>query len=593
MIRSAQAIPISTILDIDRSIIYEIPKYQREYRWGNEDWEYLFTDLMENDEGYFLGSIICVNKSDGTFDIQRLELIDGQQRITTLSLLYASIYKMFLNKINRDDEEFITTKNNLKHRLVLKEEKGKPRVKLSIQNNNFTDYKYILNVLELYKEPKLKKPKHLGLRRIYKAYNYFFKQIENTDYDGLLRILRKINSALLVNIEVETHADAFTLFESLNNRGIPLTAMDIIKNKILCDLEKNQKRDINEAFEDWVEMINNIQDYTWQERFLRQYYNAFKYKKAINVKGITRATKSKLINIYESLIKKDSEFILDELISKSKIYNSFLEPVDLGKKNKYSEIYCELIDLMHVGAAPSYTLLLYLLSEFNNLADIKKVANFLVKYFVRRNLTDYPGTRDLDNIFIKIINNHDKNNKEVNPEFIINYLTEPDKFADEELFINKLKGDIYVDNKTIARFILSKIEECHQTKEIYTDLWGKPNNGRYEWTIEHIFPKGNNIPKSWIDMVADGDKERAKELQVEWVHKLGNLTLTAYNPNLSNLSFKKKRDRKDNKGNYVGYKNGLFLNEELENLDKWTVDNIKKRTEKLVNEALKLFDVEN
>lgn len=87
--------------------------------------------------------------------------------------------------------------------------------------------------------------------------------------------------------------------------------------------------------------------------------------------------------------------------------------------------------------------------------------------------------------------------------------------------------------------------------------------------------------------------EEAEKLQVEWVHKLGNLTLTAYNPNLSNFSFKKKRDRKDNRGNYIGYKNGLYLNRELAKKNSWTIEDIKNRTNHLVKEALNLFKIED
>ena len=130
------------------------------------------------------------------------------------------------------------------------------------------------------------------------------------------------------------------------------------------------------------------------------------------------------------------------------------------------------------------------------------------------------------------------------------------------------------------------------TKETWKDLWSKDKNNKYKWTIEHIFPEGQNIPKDWVQMIANGDEKRAKELQEKYVHKLGNLTLTAYNPNLSNLTFIEKRDRKDGRGNYIGYKNGLYLNKNLTNKTRWTVADIEERTKELVKEALNLFMVE-
>jgi hypothetical protein len=124
------------------------------------------------------------------------------------------------------------------------------------------------------------------------------------------------------------------------------------------------------------------------------------------------------------------------------------------------------------------------------------------------------------------------------------------------------------------------------------NFWEKDDKGKLIWTIEHIFPEGENIPKEWIDMVVNGNIDDAKKIQSEWVHKLGNLTLTGYNPNLSNFSFEKKRDRKDKKENYIGYKNGLYLNTNLIQKQSWIVEDIKERTDKLIEESLKLFRVD-
>jgi len=151
-------------------------------------------------------------------------------------------------------------------------------------------------------------------------------------------------------------------------------------------------------------------------------------------------------------------------------------------------------------------------------------------------------------------------------------------------------GDIYADNVAAARFILTKIEEKHQTKEIYRDFWEKDDKSRFLWTIEHVFPAGKNIPKEWIDMIAGGNGEEAKELQEKWVHKLGNLTLTAYNPNLSNFPFIKKKNRQDTKGRFIGYRNGLFLNKRITRKKYWKVEDIRDRTNHLVELALRLFN---
>ncbi|MBO8143578.1 MAG: DUF262 domain-containing protein [Thermodesulfobacterium sp.] len=589
LINSANAYTISEIFNPDSKIRYVIPKYQREYAWRREQVEELLNDLWENQEGYFLGTILCINKTTDALKGNILEIIDGQQRLTTISLLYAAIYKRY-SKMRNDDEDFNAEKVNLKNRLRVKSEKNKIKLILSTQNNNFEDYKAILNEVSIYKDPSFKKPANLGNRRLYKIYNYILKKISEMSDDEVRNLLDKINSAVIVKIEVSNYSDAYTLFESLNNRGLPLSAMDLIKNKLLSEIDRQYKMgrssiDMDDAFELWKKITENIEDYNLQERFLRQYYNAFRYDDKIKVKNFPRATKSTLIKIYEQLIEKDPEFILTELVNKSKIYNRFVLP------NPEDNFYHELLDLLHVGAAPSYTLLLYLFSKYEDTSFLKEVIRFLVKYFVRRNITDFPATRDLDRIFMNLVDACE-NNGNININFIVSYLTKPERFANIETFKNKLLGDIYTDNTTMARFILCKIEETHMTKETWKDLWIKDKSNKYVWTIEHIFPEGSNIPQDWVMMIANGNEKKAKEIQEKCAHKLGNLTLTAYNPNLSNFSFVKKRDRKDDRGNYIGYKNGLYLNKKLAEKDNWTISDIEERTKELVKEALKLFAIE-
>ena len=131
------------------------------------------------------------------------------------------------------------------------------------------------------------------------------------------------------------------------------------------------------------------------------------------------------------------------------------------------------------------------------------------------------------------------------------------------------------------------------TKETWTDLWEykqyeKSNSSVFIWTIEHIFPEGDNIPNDWVEMIAGGNRELANEYLQKYVHKLGNLTITGYNSALGNYSFEQKRDRvKDNK--FIGYKNGLEINHELAQKEKWTVDDIIERTERLVSEVTEMF----
>jgi hypothetical protein len=126
------------------------------------------------------------------------------------------------------------------------------------------------------------------------------------------------------------------------------------------------------------------------------------------------------------------------------------------------------------------------------------------------------------------------------------------------------------------------------TRETRVDLW-KIEGKQYVWTIEHIFPQGDNIPACWVDMIAGGDVELALQYRDEYAHCLGNLTISGYNSALGNKSFEDKQQRIDQKGRPVGYNNGLSLNSQLIHEDSWTVEKIEARTIELVDRILRKY----
>ena len=587
MINNANQYTISDIFSASKAIKYIIPKYQREYAWNKSNWEDLLGDLLDDDRGHFIGSIICI-KSEGidVLSTQELELVDGQQRLTTISLLFCAIYKILKNKIGKENYEI----QNLKYQLVQKSnQQSELKLELSRQNNNNDDYRSVLGEeLGIFNFDRDVRNK--GNRKIYKAYRYFCNRLEDYNEEELRGVLMKLNAMVVVKIEVNSHSDAFRLFESLNNRGIPLSAIDLIKNKILSEMERTDNN-LDASFEKWQKIILNLSDdYTIQERFLRQFYNAFKFKSEIRVERETKATKSSLIRIYQEIISRNPVFILDELMKKSEIYKELLN--ENGNNELFVKLDKELKDLINVKAAPSYTFLLYIFSlkQKKELEFYKDLINFIVKYFVRRNITDFPNTSNLDKIFIDLISGIESNEIKLEMEDIIGFISRKDRMASDKLFEERLRDDVYDINVDMARFVLTKIEETRFTREM-RDLWDRDSSGKLVWTVEHVFPEGKNIPQPWIDMIANGNKENAKQIQIECVHKFGNLTLTGYNSNLSNLDFIIKRDRVDRRGNFIGYKNGLYLNEELRNMDHWKKEDIEKRTDDLVNKVLDIFKI--
>lgn len=603
MINQVHPYKISQIFEIGSKTIYKIPKYQREYTWGVNEWNQLFDDIISNEEGYFLGSYICV--STRTMGTPELELIDGQQRFTTISILLAAIYSRLNKNREKLDEDEISTLINIKKELTYNVEKGiyKPKLLLQVQNSNLDDYLSLLYENEIISD-KIKKPNNVGNRRIYKAFKYFNKCIDeyvnenlhenNNEISLLLDLKDKFNEAIIVGIEVDSHKDAYMLFESLNNRGIPLSAVDLIKNTLISLSESSNKSD--ECYEEWKTALGYLTDeYSTQERFFRQYYNAF--REELNQPFIgdnpTKkyplaylATRTTLLDIYEKLIKNDFNTFLENLVKEAKIYSIIINNSDEDRTYKD-----KLLDLERIQGAPSYILLLYILTEQKrlNISDeqILYLVKLLITFFVRRNITDIPNTRNLNKIFMDIIENIKKMQGEEICTYIKNNLREVS--ASDELFEQKLRGNLYDENPEATRFILCSIESLHQTKEIYTDLWSRDNSNKYIWTIEHIFPEGQNIPQAWVDMIANGDKNKANEYLQNYVHTLGNLTITGYNQNLSNMSFIDKRDRVNKEGKNIGYKNGLFLNEDVVNKDNWTIDKIEKRTEKMINILINLY----
>ena len=599
MIQNTDNKPLSELFSADNKVTYQIPKYQREYVWSKWNWEALFDDIEESNGGHFLGSIICINTQKDSHKPAELELVDGQQRMTTISLFYLAIYKYLKENLPEVEDEEKKLEQQV-HLMSLRKkivQDGAVRLTPSYSNSNLDDYKWIFSQ-EIKEVKVLKKAKFLGNRRIQKAFNYFVNRLNELDeddnpkysFESVTDLLNKVNGATLVKIDVATHADAFTLFETLNNRGVPLSAIDLIKNKLLGHLEKVDPNTLlDENFERWNEIITNLTDeYKIQERFLRQFYNAYRLEKEIEVERAPKALRSNLIRIYEELINRDVHYIFDRLEDASQIYSKNIQ-YDIEEHSP--ELIKALRNLENVNGADGYMLLLYIARRFE-ISDSEKVRliQLLCNYFIRRNVTDSPPTRDLTNYFMEII-------KEANAlesysyEAIRNIILTVGKPASDALFEEKLKGDLYEENVGATRYILSTIELANsETKEIYVNFYAR-NKNLFVWTVEHIFPQGENIPDHWVDMIADGDKKLAQQIRKDYMHKLGNLTLTGYNSQLSNMSLEKKQERKNKDGKYIGFKNGLTINEEIKDVPKWTKDDIKQRTEQLVSRALEVFQL--
>lgn len=560
MIHDANAISIKNLFDK----YYEIPEYQREYSWRLENWENLFNDLNESDKDYFLGTLICIVDGDTP-----MQVVDGQQRLTTLSIFRLCIFK----KLNDEVTIFASDRSKNREFLNLESSLYDKKNKLQLQSNNKFEYEKLVDKIINNKNESFD-----NRLRIFKAYNYFEEKLNDYTIDELFNLLDKINGALVVRIEVKSDQDAFILFESINNRGMPLSPIDLIKNKIFAQLAKNKLGNIEQNNKEWQKVLDSIDDFNDQVRFLRHYYHAFQNDGKIGIKGYTKATKSNIIKIYSEHIEKDVKFIFDELIEKAKIYNQFVHP-ELLEKNKYRK---KLIDLQRLGIAPAYSLLLFLFSNFKDV-DFTNLLNLLENWFIRRHITDYPATNKLDQIFIDLISKI--NEQDYAFEIVESFLkNDKNNYQSDEKFRERLlNDDLYEINTGATRCLLTKLEKSKRTKESEVKFWETTGEKKPKliWSIEHIMPQNPDKKTDWLNI--------DEEIRKQYVHKLGNLTLTCYNSNLSNKSFNDKTSISEN-GNNIGLQSGnVKINEYLMSKIEWSIEDIKNRSEILVNEIMLLL----
>ncbi|MFF0614114.1 DUF262 domain-containing protein [Nocardia tengchongensis] len=596
MIESALQVPVYTLLSPENTTTYQVPKYQREYSWSRQQWDDLFDDLLDAagaDAAHFLGTIICVYQTNDAATDVVYELIDGQQRVTTLSLLLAAIYACLLENRADFDDDRLTDLTNLRRQLVLTEP-VRPRLRPQVQNFNHEDYLNVLARAGI--QIDAPKPRNLGNRRIMKAFKHFGARItEHAEQTGTSRVivamdmLKRVKRAVLVRLEVKSHSDAFVLFESLNNRGMPLTPIDLIKNNLLAVTDRYPgPLTTDQVFARWNGLLAELgDDYTNQERFLRQYYNAFKASLP-TVANAPVATRSRLIRIYETLIAAGLTEFLDGITAAGACYKRILGNLD------YEDVRTSLDDaiaaLSRAQGSPSHILLLFLMRRGTELGlteqGLERITRLLASFFVRRNLTGAPQTYALTTLFMDIIDRIG-NLGEVGIDEVVRESLRRVSASDEQ-FLEKLFGPIYDENADVARFILVSIAEQGTTREHRPDFWERESN-HYKWTIEHILPQGENLPTEWITMLSGADS--AHDIQQNHVHTLGNLTLTGYNSSLGNRSFDYKKDRTDGNGNYIGFRNGLRLNEDVMKADQWTDTEITERTRRLAQQALELFPI--
>ncbi len=550
------------------------------------------------------------------------EIVDGQQRITTLSLLLIAIYRQLINLgYDKNDDRVVNLRG-----IFYREDKS--TLELSMLNNDNKNYESIIKSTV----KNMEEIDGLDNRTLLaKAFNFFDNKLKEDYKDklDLLNLLKnKIHNLAFTEIVVQNYSDIYLFFEGLNNRGLALTPIDIIKNKFFYYIEEELKKEkgfelenIDEYNHEWINIISNLSEEktnkNFQIRFFSHFYNAYNnlLKHYLPNK---KASLNSLISIYEDLFKQNqiiykakgyNYVLLDLLKESSQKYYEFINP-EKAKVNM-QKLKNSLLDLKHIGFVPSYALLLY--AFYNTKYKITEndkieLTNFLVTFATIRNVTNIPPTSKLDNIVVDSIKriNDNYNLKEIKNVFLNSIRDVDDSIV--STFKKALSKDIYNNNKGAIRFILSKFqeysEENYPRERPRTNYWEREKN-KYRFTIEHIHPQ---TPKTDYDKTVN---ETERELN-ENVGRLGNLTLAdkSNNTRLGNKSFIEKRDALDEDGRPAGYKNGLWLNNTMKKevlgkyldnnyfdnddwLNKWDLKTIEAREKYLLDKLDEVFDLEN
>ena len=575
--------------------IYKIPIYQREYSWKQEHCEALVNDIEENDINYFIGSVIWVETSN--------EVIDGQQRLTSLNLLLVAIYKKLCTFQSNEDVDF--KKSSLKRMIV---SNGSCRLIPQKQGKNKEDFEYLIKS-EILNVPTVK-PGNFGNRRISKNYNWFKEYLENFSAEETIGLFDKICGLTFISAAVDNAQTAFILFETMNNRGMALSAIDLIKNSYLS------RSDDENSISNWEDLISILGNENNQEQFLRNNYNAFRAEYNNLTKPLsddvkyeisTKATRSNVIKIYGSFVDR---FDFIDFIKINALNNSLLtgeENLQIETSDSFKEAFK---NFRNANATSAFTLLLYLLRyqipfHFSD-EEMIDLFSLILKFFIRRNLTNNPSTGALPQIIMGIIEKINKLEPDDCTYSNVRNIILRDfqlKTSSDDLVREVLNGDIYDTNRDMARYLLCSLCRNNDNNERrLIDLWEKKDD-KYIWTIEHILPEGNkeatNVPIDWLNMIRDGNHDYATfsdnqiiELVKQYRHKLGNLTMTGYNSSLGNKKFADKKERYDNDGNSIGYNNGLNLNDYVYSQNSWTIANIQERTQTLVNEIVNNLRIE-
>ena len=556
---------LNKLLNTSRQFI--VPIFQRNYSWQKSQYEQLWFDILraskfKEKQNHFIGSIVYIDMGTPAGRPQQLLLIDGQQRLTTISILLCAI-KDYVQKFNLETKliNLVKIKNQF---LYNSDEIDEDRYKLLLNVQDKETYiKLIDNTIFTVNKPAT---------NIIKCYEFFYERIEDfiKQHGQIDEIYAGIFKLSLVSISLDKDSDnPQMIFESMNSTGKDLSQTDLLRNYLLMDLTPEKQTRLYKTY--WKPM-----EELFGEDIYKNDVNKFDYfiRDFLTLKSDTGYI-CKINNVYENF----KRYYLDNNCEKFAVlkdlftYAKYYACIDLLQEND-DELKLYWQEFKKLDSHVVYPFLLNLYDDYSRQIlikeDFKKILQVVISYLWRRAICEIP-TNSLSKIFATLYQAVDKDDyvNSVIKAFVFKstYKRFPSDYEVREKLQTK---DIY--HFRLRKYLLEALENYYHKEPI--DL----NTANY--TIEHIMPQNIEHNLLWQQMLG----EDWQEVHSLYLHSLGNLTITGYNAEMSNKSFGEKVNGES------GFKHShLKLNESIVQCDVWNKKAIQRRTNILTDIILKIW----
>lgn len=545
---------------LKKSDQFVIPIYQRTYSWTEPECRQLWDDILragsdERISSHFMGSIVYINEDIYQVSTQsQMLVIDGQQRLTTVSLLLEALAR----KVGDEDEPVngFSARKLRDYYLLNPIEKGERRYKLLLTQ---TDKKTLLAFLD---QEKLPEECSLRLRQNFK---FFEEQLASLD-DKLDSLCKGLTKLMIVDIALTRGQDNPQLiFESMNSTGRELSQADLIRNFVLMDLEPNDQTRLYEKYWRPMEVAFGQEAYSQHFDGFMRHYLTVKTREIPKVREVYDAFKA-----YARDPQVDA-LSTDELIADIHTFAGYYCTMALGKESD-PVLAKAFANLRELKVDVAYPFLLELYQDYTeerlSRDELAQVVRWIESYVFRRAVCKIPSN-SLNKTFANLSRELDKDRylDSLQAHFLL--LPSYRRFPKDDEFCRELEHcDLY--NFRSPSYWLHRMEN-HDRKELVPED---------NYTIEHIMPQNQELSLEWRKTLG----ENWKEIQKDLLHTLGNLTLTGYNSEYSDHPFEQKRDMKG------GFKESpLRLNSGLGQLDTWNEERIRERAGRLSQQAVEVW----